>query len=576
MKLFPKLFLSSLIMLGGMETTLAQHILTTFDHSGEVSDLYNSVSSLPIADGGSSGHHELIMPHGPSTLRLHSQLEDQIIDLNNLIPSPANQSYNVLMLGPDVSISGYRELLVGNPYTGSSFSGRVDRIVYDATLSPPLQHLDMLPGIVGQTFFGVEMIHLGDVDKDGGPDIAVSAPGHPNSAIGMTGAVQVISLAKYASTGGNTGVIAELYGQSPNIRFGASLANLGDVNGDGTNDLAVGAPGIGVDFMPVYIQVFSGKDWTPIYTVDGVNKTRFGNHIATVDDIDNDTIADWVTGPYYDDNLGKYVSSFHSGQTGQLLFTVDAPLSTLIDESYLDAIGDIDRDGYKDVVIAYHEIDTSTSVDIYSIEVVSGQDGSVICDYEDTPSSAFILRATKAGDYDSDGHPDIAVLHRDPVNSQSYTRIITCNEPSLTVFTGVGTGNVTESTVSVISGGSQTMIFDTGAKHAGKSYQLIGSTGAIPGQTLDDLYLPLNDDSNGLNYFTLSQSLAPVLMTNGTGTLGAGASTVIGFNFPPISDPVLLSYLLLNDINFYHAVVVYDSNGKAEFISNPVKLNLQL
>ena len=93
--------------------------------------------------------------------------------------------------------------------------------------------------------FGSSVAHLGDLDGDGVSDIAVGAPGDDDGGA-LRGAVWVLFLntdgtvkshQKISSTeGGFTGTLLG------NNNFGGSLAAMGDMDGDGVGDLAVGAP----------------------------------------------------------------------------------------------------------------------------------------------------------------------------------------------------------------------------------------------------------------------------------------------------------------------------------------------
>jgi hypothetical protein len=92
--------------------------------------------------------------------------------------------------------------------------------------------------------FGSAVASLGDLNGDGNDDLAVGAAGDDTGGANK-GAVWILFLAadgtvlsetKIASgTGGFTGNVSKGDG------FGVSLANLGDLDGDGTVDLAVGA-----------------------------------------------------------------------------------------------------------------------------------------------------------------------------------------------------------------------------------------------------------------------------------------------------------------------------------------------
>jgi hypothetical protein len=86
----------------------------------------------------------------------------------------------------------------------------------------------------------------GDIDGDGVPDLAIGAS--PDAVNGpWTGAVWILFLARDGTVrshtrisegaGGFAGTLAD------HTRFGQSTAGLGDVDGDGIPDLAVGATG---------------------------------------------------------------------------------------------------------------------------------------------------------------------------------------------------------------------------------------------------------------------------------------------------------------------------------------------
>ena len=88
------------------------------------------------------------------------------------------------------------------------------------------------------------------------------------------------------------------HGGSADDNFGQSVSSVGDVNGDGTPDLIVGAPfddNNGNDSGSA--RVLSGSDGSVIYTFDGDNSLDFsGRSVSDAGDINGDGIDDFIVG----------------------------------------------------------------------------------------------------------------------------------------------------------------------------------------------------------------------------------------------------------------------------------------
>ena len=91
-----------------------------------------------------------------------------------------------------------------------------------------------------------------DVDGDGFMDLLVGAP------TGVTGGVD--SGYAHLVSGVDGTILHQFDGAASGDEFGSSLAGVGDVDGDGVPDVAIGAPGAG----PGRVYVYSGADDTEI------------------------------------------------------------------------------------------------------------------------------------------------------------------------------------------------------------------------------------------------------------------------------------------------------------------------
>jgi hypothetical protein len=109
------------------------------------------------------------------------------------------------------------------------------------------------PNVTSFSRFGYSVAVIGDMDGNGVDDLAVGAIGedvfnHTSSAlIANAGSVYILFMNQNGSVLNSTRISSEING-GPSLktddRFGFSIAALGDLDGDGTPDIAVGAPGV--------------------------------------------------------------------------------------------------------------------------------------------------------------------------------------------------------------------------------------------------------------------------------------------------------------------------------------------
>ncbi|HPH96687.1 MAG TPA: Ig-like domain-containing protein [Anaerolineaceae bacterium] len=179
-----------------------------------------------------------------------------------------------------------------------------------------------LPGTAGWTTqsnapeanFGAAVAPAGDVNNDGYADFLVGAPGYDGAATD-TGRAYLY----YGSASGpRLGWFVDT--SAATSKLGTNLAGIGDVNGDGYDDIAISAPfyeyGGETDEGTVYVwhggadmdcgyatcsvsTTVSTADWH----LDGQQSYAYLSHIAG-GDVNNDGYSDLVVGIPYIDNYG--------------------------------------------------------------------------------------------------------------------------------------------------------------------------------------------------------------------------------------------------------------------------------
>jgi hypothetical protein len=157
--------------------------------------------------------------------------------------------------------------------------------------------------LTGNNFFGIDLSGIGDVNGDGIPDLAVGAALENSS----TGSLYILNLKADGSLKGVSRITAG--NVSSTIKsgdsFGSSVAQLGDLNGDGTPDVAVGSQGANSSTGAVYI-LFLKSDGT-VKSYNKINDTGsdniennpssyFGVSMGYLGDYDNDGVNDIIIG----------------------------------------------------------------------------------------------------------------------------------------------------------------------------------------------------------------------------------------------------------------------------------------
>ncbi len=374
--------------------------------------------------------------------------------------SYANTGYSVSSAG-DMNGDGFDDVIVGSPYhaaNGTSYVifGTNQRTGNYLTMPDIASDIDtrgfVINAGVNASYNGWSVASAGDVNGDGFADVIIGDL-FDSSAGTYAGASHIVfGRADLNGTAVNLQNIADggepngfsIFGSAGNVLSGTSVSSAGDVNGDGIDDLIIGAVGqntrlgvtgagfvvygqSGTDQVSMNLSDISNGDGSKGFVINGVvDDSNTGVSVASAGDINGDGFADVIVGATLNDADGAGASYVVYGGSGDL--TGGDGAIELIDigngvanfgikfsgigvndytGTSVSSAGDINGDGFDDLIIGANYADPNGNPASGSSYVVYGGDFSNLVHKTGTILSEVMIGSDGADSISGGGGNDV-------------------------------------------------------------------------------------------------------------------------------------------------------------------------
>ena len=317
----------------------------------------------------------------------------------------------------DVNGDGYSDMIIGGP----GLAGGLGKAMLYMGSATGLSATPAWSGVGENTddLYGHVVASAGDVNGDGYGDVIVGAPGFPNytwrgkAYLYLGSSTGLSAIPAWTKTGENVG-----------DRFAYGAAGAGDVNGDGFSDVILGAYMFGNDEGKAY--VFNGSsiglpaiaNWTAL----GTPYSFYGSSVSTAGDVNGDGYDEVIVGAnlhdvVVNDNRGG-AFAYYGSPTGPSAipswsaFGAHSGSQFGVSVSYA---GDVNGDGYSDVIVGeyYHTSGSLTHAGrayVYQGSPSTGLSTSANTIIEGSQLEGQMgISVCSAGDVNGDGFGDVIV-----------------------------------------------------------------------------------------------------------------------------------------------------------------------
>jgi hypothetical protein len=413
-------------------------------------DVIIGALTADTAGGTHAGETYVIFGHWrlPSTIDLNSISADMIIYGDDAEDLSGSSVYS-----GDINGDGYDDVIIGahQANTAAGYSVGETYVIFGSAAPPATVDLNSVSADI--TIYGDDewdhsgfSVSSGDINGDGYDDVIIGAhQARPGGRIGAGETYVIFGSAAPPAIIDLNSVSADMtiYGDDAGDHSGFSVSS-GDINGDGYDDVIIGAylacplgyEEAGSAFVifggpapPAIIDLSSQSADMAIYGGDFIGHTGYS---VSSGDINNDGFADVIIGapgdwPPGGPNNGAIYVFFGSASppTSINLLFESADMSIYYgheDEyEYKNSVssGDINGDGYDDVIIGVRYADTAGGADAGETYVIYGSDAppatvylnGVFADMSIYGDDAYDYsgNSVSSGDINGDGYDDVIV-----------------------------------------------------------------------------------------------------------------------------------------------------------------------